>query len=660
MHFNCVAAKVFKAANCCPNVLFSRIFALVNVESRRRYAEMRRILCVAEKNDAAKNIANILSKGTSRKREGLSKFNKIYEFDFNSNVFGSCKMVMTSVSGHLANLDFSPDFRKWHSCSPVDLFAAPIVTKYEESSENIKKTLEREARNCSALIIWTDCDREGESIGFQIIKVCKAINRTMDVFRAKFSEITSTSIFRAVNHLERPDKRLAEAVDVRRELDLRIGAAFTRYQTLQLQQNVLKAAKILLSYGSCQFPTLGFVVERFKEIEDFVPQKFWYLIVKDKRDGIDVDFKWERVRNFDEDIVLAIYCKMLQTPPEAVVTSVTTKPKSKWRPQPMDTVQLEKIASKKLKIDAKRTMQIAEKLYQQGFISYPRTETNIFPPDLNLRHYVELQLNSYQWGDFASRLLNSTLNPRNGKKTDNAHPPIHPTKYADNLNGDEAKIYELITRHFLACLSKDAVGSETTIKIEINEEVFTLNGLVVLERNYLDVYPYEKWSGKEIPRYNLHDKFMPKEILMNDGTTTAPPLLTEADLISLMEKHGIGTDATHAEHIETIKSRKYVGETPDRKFVPGRLGIGLIEGYSSMQLSEDLSKPHLRANLEKQLQEICNGSLNPGDVLRNQLNSYKQLFINAKDKYHILENKIKTYCEGQSPEDISNIPPKRN
>lgn len=123
------------------------------------------------------------------------------------------------------------------------------------------------------------------------------------------------------------------------------------------------------------------------------------------------------------------------------------------------------------------------------------------------------------------------------------------------MQGNEARLYELITRHFLACVSKDALGSETVVNIDIGGEKFTATGLVILERNYLDVYIYEKWNAKEIHLYREGQQFQPDEISMQEGATTAPPLLTEADLIALMDKHGIGTDATHAEHINTIKER---------------------------------------------------------------------------------------------------------
>jgi DNA topoisomerase-3 len=141
--------------------------------------------------------------------------------------------------------------------------------------------LQEQARLCDILVIWTDCDREGEGIGFEVIDVCTAINPRLNVYRAKFSELTPTAITRAWRNLERPNKNLSNAVDVRSELDLRIGAAFTRFQTIRLQKRFPTLADKLISYGSCQFPTLGFVVERYKAIQNFVVEEFWKIEGKD-------------------------------------------------------------------------------------------------------------------------------------------------------------------------------------------------------------------------------------------------------------------------------------------------------------------------------------------------------------------------------------------
>ena len=432
-----------------------------------------------------------------------------------------------------------------------------------------------------------------------------------------------------------PDLRQHQAVEVRRELDLRIGAAFTRFQTQKIQQaiEVVRNEKNIVSYGSCQFPTLGFIVDRYLQIKNFVPQNFWYLNVVDEVDGNRVTFNWKRGRLYDEQACAAIYLKMLNDPMARVI-SVQQKPTYKYRPQPMDTISLEKLASSKLKISAKRTMAIAEKLYQQAIISYPRTETNRFEKDINLRPLVEAQVQDSRWGQFANGILQVGPRPRNGNKSDQAHPPIHPLKWINTLTGDEARVYELIVRHFLACVSADAVGKQVKVQIKVEEEVFETSGLTVIERNFLEVYPYVKWSDKELPDYVEGSTFMPAELMQHTGTTTPPALLTEADLIALMERHGIGTDATHAEHIETVQKRLYAEMNQDRRFLPKKLGLGLVNGYVSMGL--ELSKPRLRAALERDLQAICEGRRNAEDVLRDQIQNYKQVFIRTRDRFNVL------------------------
>ncbi|CAH2001979.1 unnamed protein product [Acanthoscelides obtectus] len=550
-------------------------------------------------------------------------------------------MMMTSVSGHLLNYQFAPSFKNWHSCSPVALFDAPVLKTCQPDYENIKKTLEREIRTCQGLIIWTDCDREGENIGFEIIKVCTDVKPNLRIYRAKFSEITGASIFRALNTLGQPNKNVSDAVDVRMELDLRTGAAFTRLQTLRLQKVFpQKLADKLISYGSCQFPTLGFVVERYKAIEEFIPEDFWKIKMNHTVKEVTTDFNWKRERLFDKNTCQAIL-DICKENPQATVENVESREKSKWRPTPLDTVEMEKIVSRKLKINAKETMKIAEKLYMQGYISYPRTETNIFPKELNLVNLVEQQRQDHRWGSFASRIMEEGgPTPRQGRKSDQAHPPIHPTKYANNLAGNDQRLYEYIVRHFLACLHKDAKGFETTVNVDIAGEKFQAKGLVILEKNYLDVYVYDKWNAKEIWSYRTGDTFMPTVLEMVGGSTSPPKLLTEADLIALMEKHGIGTDATHAEHIDKIKSREYVGLHENIYFVPGNLGMGLVEGYNNIGLEVSLAKPVLRAEFENDLKLICDGLKSPETVRTEQIAKYRAVFETVMEKIRCLDESL--------------------
>ena len=599
-----------------------------------------RVLCVAEKNDAAREISRLLSGNKTSKREGASKYNKIYEFSCQM-LNSDARVAMTSVSGHLMALDFSINFKNWGKCLPLSLFSAPIIKYFPENSQPIKTTLEREAKKSEALVLWTDCDREGENIASQIRDVCTSANYRIKVYRARFSEITFRSVKAATERLEGLDERQAAAVECRQELDLRIGAAFTRFLTLRLQKVFpTELSDQLISYGPCQFPTLGFVVDRYKQVQQFVPETFFKLKAVLSRDSNQVEFSWSRGRLFNRSVA-EIFLQVCLDEPVALVTRVASKPKSKWRPLPLDTVEFEKLSSRKLQINAKQAMAIAEKLYTQGLISYPRTETNLFPSSMDLVPLVQEQTQDPQWGDKARQILADNPNPRRGNKSDQAHPPIHPLKYTHGLQGNEKKVYEFIVRHFLACCSKDAQGMETTVDISVNEEVFSASGLVITDRNYLDVYPYDRWTDRNMPRFSQGESQPADRVELVEGETTPPPLLKEADLIGLMEKHGIGTDATHAEHIETIKSRRYVGVQPDGTFLPGTLGMGLVEGYD--EIGQNMAKPYLRAELEADLKAICLGEKRKEEVIETMVHKYKQAFIEITENAVKIDQSLSNY-----------------
>lgn len=162
--------------------------------------------------------------------------------------------------------------------------------------------------------------------------------------------------------------------------------------------------------------------------------------------------------------------------PVARVIKVTTKRKTKAKPFPMNTIDFQKLCSRKLRIGSSKAMEIAEKLYNKGFISYPRTETNSFP-EMNLREIVEeLANNKSSIGTFANKILEIDgfySAPKKGRQDDKAHPPIHPVKNAEQkkLDGSEWRIYEIICKHFLACLSKEAIGNATKIEVDIGGDL---------------------------------------------------------------------------------------------------------------------------------------------------------------------------------------------
>ncbi|KAI0049973.1 prokaryotic type I DNA topoisomerase [Auriscalpium vulgare] len=610
-----------------------------------------KVLCVAEKPSISKSISQILSGGRFATRATGSNFVKNYDFDYPQT---NAHFTVTCVAGHLLEHDFAETHRKWQTCDPFALFEAPIVTSVAKDKKAIEANLRAEARNADQLMIWTDCDREGENIGAEIVSVCRQSKRNIVVKRARFSAIIAQQIHNAAQHPINLDMAQAAAVDARIFLDLRIGAAFTRMQTMSLQDIFKQHITSVVSYGPCQFPTLGFVVSRYNQVQAFQPEQFWYIYLaltsNTSQEQEETPFNWRRGHLFEFDVALAIYEDVLRHP-RARVIKVTKKETKKWKPYPLTTVELQKAGSRLLKLAPKKVLDIAEKLYQGGFLSYPRTETDQFDPQFDFMTLIAKQTVDPAWGAFATGLRdnNGFTTPRKGKNNDQAHPPIHPTAHAGNLTGDDKRVYEFITRRFLACCSKDALGFQTTVDVEYGGEEFSATGLIVLERNYLEVYPYDKWSSKELPDFQEGEEFVPSICELRDGWTTKPTLLTEADLVTLMDKNGIGTDATIAQHIETIIDRGYVlarMEGATKYLVPSTLGIGLIDGYNEIGFDRSLSKPQLRRQTERSMVEVCQGTKTKNDMLAESIDQYKEMFIKARREFQKVITNVRTRLEG--------------
>lgn len=296
------------------------------------------VLCVAEKPSVAKAIADILSNGQARRRVGLSKYNALFEFPYSWRGRNGI-MVVTSVTGHLMELDFTPRHRNWQGHAPATLFAAPVVKTVAEDKQPVAEQLRVEAKKANVLLLMLDCDREGENIAYEVIDVCGGANKNLDIWRARFASIMPGEIQNACANPVRPNKLEADAVDMRQELDLRVGAAFTRYLTLRYQCRYDGLTSVI-SYGPCQFPTLGFVVHRYNQVEAFVPEPFWYLSLEVVKDNKTVVFKWDRVRLFDQAVCTILYEQCLNDA-AARVTHVQTKPTTKYRPFPMTTVKFQ-------------------------------------------------------------------------------------------------------------------------------------------------------------------------------------------------------------------------------------------------------------------------------------------------------------------------------
>ncbi|XXQ37882.1 DNA topoisomerase [Plasmodiophora brassicae] len=587
------------------------------------------VLNVAEKPSVAKEVARVLSRGTAQQRTGPSPYNPVFEFQF--DLQGQrVLMVFTSVLGHVMRIDFVPPYdRGWSTCDPGDLFQAPIVKSLQPTMDKVNLNLEQQTRRADKLVLWLDCDREGENISFEVVQICRSTRPHLPVLRARFSSLIPAELGRACQQLGPLNQALSQAVDVRTELDLRIGAAFTRFQTLSFAHRFSGMPKVL-SFGPCQFPTLGFVVARHLQIEAFVPQDYWTIAMTWAEPGTrkTAQFRWVRGPLYDHAATLAFY-QICVDAAVATVRHVRRFPTTRAKPLPLSTVPLQQNAARRLRIGSNATMAAAEELYRRGLISYPRTETDSFLEGTDLMGMIRAQCASPVWGPFAQTLAGGRFAPpRQGGHNDMAHPPIHPTQYVplDSI-GDvtERRIYEYVVRHFLACCSWDAQGDTTQVDVELGEEQFECKGLQIRDLAYMHVYTYETWTGNVIPTMADGQRLVPTRLAINESRTAPPQHLSEAELIGLMDRNGIGTDATIAQHIETIEKREYAVKRPDSRFAPTDLGLALVTSYDSLGL-HDLSTPRLRAMMEGDLTRIAQGQAAPRDVLDRNLAEMKRVF----------------------------------
>eukprot|EP00796_Vickermania_ingenoplastis_P008249 gene8249-5770_t len=590
------------------------------------------MLMVAEKPSLAESIASLLSNGRSQKHQRA-----LPVFDFNGSFNGTSAYIkVTSTTGHVFSCDFTPQHQNWDKTVEDDLFTAPIVWK--DSSSKVSHHLENEAKGCDYLVLWLDCDREGENICFEVMQVVrKHIYKADRIFRAHFSAITKEEICHAFANLGKPNKNISDAVTCRQELDLKVGVAFTRFQTKYFQGKYGDLDASVVSYGPCQTPTLGFCVQRHDEILNFKPENFWRLVPVANRQGINLQFDWDRGRVFDEPMARLLHQKVSKSKTSKVIQVQVSKD-SRVRPLALNTVEMMKIASKTLGMGPHHTMSIAENLYIRGYISYPRTESSAYPPSFNLSGTLAPHKSNPVWGSFVSQLFETGLSRPKAGHDAGDHPPITPMRSVgpNELSGDEWRLYDYICRHFIATLSGDCKLIKTKIVIELNEEIFSVSGKIVEDPGFTTIMPYMKVEDDRMPQgIKEGDEFVVSDIRLQTGQTSPPDYLTESELIGLMEKNGIGTDASISTHVNNVVERGYCTVQPGRIMKPTKLGVVLVHGIKL--IDPELVLPTVRCRVEEYVTQIAEGKVDISRVLSYALDLFFAKFRFFKEHIDVYD-----------------------
>lgn len=546
-------------------------------------------LIITEKNTTARRISTILSDGRAKP---LSKSrNPIYVFRLNGD-----EVHCLGLKGHILKVDFPARYQQWQEVEPRELIHADIVKV--PTNKSLIKTVQSEARKADEVIIATDFDREGELIGVDAINLIREVRPDIKVRRARFSALTPQEIKRVFSELEDPYYNLASAGEARQDIDLIWGASLTRFISLAST----RLGKKFLSVGRVQSPTLALIVDREKERREFVPEPFWTLKIDCRKDGEVFQAVHARERFPSEEEAREAYARLTD---RALVKEIKSAERRVKPPVPFNTTGLLAAASS-LGLTAARAMSIAENLYINGYISYPRVDNTVYPTSLDLRGILRELSKSAELGELSGELLQKKrLAPTRGKKESTDHPPVHPTAAASrgDLSPQEWKVYELVARRFMATLAGEAVVHTVRVDLDCGGEPFIARGTRTVEEGWYRYYPYGHKKEADLPHLTageeveVTERHQPKR-----GETQPPPRYSQGKLIEKMEELGLGTKSTRHAIIESLYERGYIYGDP---IAPTETGMAVTEALR--KFADHISSPEMTALLERDMDAIVEG-----------------------------------------------------
>ncbi len=494
-----------------------------------------------------------------------------------------------------------------------------------EGKKKLIEDLKKEVKNHDKVFLATDPDREGEAISWHLKD---ALDIKDDEYeRVLFHEITKDKVIDAFNHTRKIDDDLVHSQEARRILDRIIG-----FRLSKLMQSKTGGK----SAGRVQSVALKLIVDREREIENFVPEEYWTITgIFDEFEAklFSYDHKDIEVHSEKEaDAILAKLDKLFK------VDSIETKQKNKKARPPYITSTLQQDAVNKLSFPSKKTMSLAQKLYEGvdlenetvGLITYMRTDSVRLSDEFigSTYHYIEEQYGKEYVG-YA----------KVSKKTENvqdAHEAIRPTsilrtpeKVKKYLTNDEYKLYSMIYARALASIMADAKVNATTVILDNNNYQFKATGQVLIFDGYLKVYKeYENSEDKILPAL---DKYQESGIEANDITkeqhfTQPPSRYTEAKLIKEMEELGIGRPSTYAKIIDTIRERDYV-TMEDKKFKPTAIGVETTDKLQ--EFFADIINVEYTAKMEKDLDDISDANKDEIKLLHDFYDEFDPLIQKA-------------------------------
>ncbi len=541
------------------------------------------ILIITEKPQAAQKIAQAL--GNPRKQYD----NKVSYYELERD---NKKIIVASAVGHLFNLTYTPGQKGW------PIFKIEWVPSYKNKNASFTKSyfdlLKKLAKRAKEVIISTDYDIEGELIGWNVLRF---ICNKQTAKRMKYSTLTKNELEKSFeNPMPEPDWGQAYAGETRHILDWLYG--------INLSRGLMSAIKTsgsfkVLSIGRVQGPTLKIIVDREKEINNFKSQPYWQVFAIVLKEGgtsgeplVPQEFKHPK------DIFNPSDLEIFKDIKEAIAETKKTEEHIQPLP-PFDLTTLQREAYRWHNISPSQTLSIAQKLYLDGLISYPRTSSQKIPDSIQPKKILkELEKQFPQLTKQATR-----SRPIEGKKSDPAHPSVFPTGEYKQLEGNDAKLYNLIVKRFISVFSPDLVTANKRITLTTNKKdkenkpiTFTASGLKIVEKGWTQIYPA---TLEEKDLEDLNGKVKIDEIKFLEKETQPPRRYTPTSLITILEKKNLGTKTTRSMIVETLFDRGYL----DGKSIKAtQLGMKLIEAlekYSPIIIDEALTR-----KMEEEMESI--------------------------------------------------------
>jgi len=571
-------------------------------------------LVVCEKPDAAKRISEALAETAVQtlQVEGA----QVFRFRRADEEF-----VVGAALGHIYGVWDPFDERGVYPVFDVEWFPANLLGEHSSFVEGRIESFRKLSAGAAKFINACDYDVEGETIGFNILRYACAGKEQL-AQRAKFSTLTKQDLVQAFENLEPPmSNNLALAGRTRHVVDFMWGVNLSR----ALSESVRSVAGTYrtLSVGRVQGPALSFVVDREVERRTFVPTPFW--VVKGLLQKGDLQFEAvyviETIRRKAEAERVQRSC----TGKSGVVSKVSKSLFEEEPPPPFNIGDLQKEAYRVFGYAPTRTLQIAERLYLDAIISYPRTSSQKLPPSIGYAKVLAGLGRMRRYSREVEELKVGPLSPKEGKKDDPAHPAIYPTGEQPRrvFSVWEERLFDLVVRRFLATFATRAVRERVTVLIKIGEFEFKAVGGRRLSEGWLRYYgSYARREDDPLPPMEEGDEVKVIGVESLERFASRPPRYNQSSLLEEMERENLGTKATRAETISTLISRGYI---TSENMAATDLGFAVVEMMKAH--SPDIVSTKLTRKVEENLAAIEDGKEDARTLIRDTIGTLSQNLV---------------------------------